>query len=85
MTAILVIFIIALVLSLVLSPLLRKFGIRFGAVDEPDELKVHTRSIARCGGMGIFLSFLLTLAVSSFFFKTSVSSLTDFDLEFARR
>jgi len=75
MTTILAIFIIALVLSLVLTPLLGKLGVRFGAVDEPEERKVHLRPIARCGGIGLFLSFLLTLVVGSLFFKTPVSDL----------
>lgn len=34
MTTILAIFVIALVLSLVLTPLLGRLGVRFGAVDE---------------------------------------------------
>jgi UDP-N-acetylmuramyl pentapeptide phosphotransferase/UDP-N-acetylglucosamine-1-phosphate transferase len=43
MTTILAIFVIALVLSLVLAPLASRFGLRYGAVDEPDERKVHSR------------------------------------------
>jgi len=75
MTTILAIFIIALVLSLVFTPLLKRLGLRFGAVDEPDERKLHTRPIARCGGVGILLAFLLSLSVSPLLFKTSVSGL----------
>jgi UDP-GlcNAc:undecaprenyl-phosphate GlcNAc-1-phosphate transferase len=73
MTTILAIFIIAFLFSLVLTPLLGKLGLRFGAVDEPDERKIHTKPITRCGGMGIFVSFFLTLAVGFLFFKTSLS------------
>lgn len=75
MTTILAIFAIALLLSLALTPLFKRLGPRFGAVDVPDERKLHTRSIARCGGVGIFLAFLLSLTVSSLFFDTPVSSL----------
>jgi len=78
MTTFLAIFSIAFLFSLVLTPLLAKLGRRFGAVDEPNERKVHSGQIARCGGVGIFVSFLLTLAVSSLFFKTSVSNLLVF-------
>jgi UDP-GlcNAc:undecaprenyl-phosphate GlcNAc-1-phosphate transferase len=75
MTTILGIFATALGLSLALTPLVKRLGLRFGAVDEPDERKLHTRPIARCGGVGIFLAFLLSLSVSPLFFKTSVSGL----------
>jgi len=83
MTTILAIFIIALVLSLVLTPLLGRLGVRFGAVDYPEERKVHTRYLARCGGVGIFLAYLLTLVVSSLFFKTAVSDLLVLDSQTA--
>jgi len=75
MTTILFIFSIALVVSLVLTPLLGKLGFRFGAVDEPNERKVHSKLIARCGGMGIFVSFFLALIAGSLFLETSVSRL----------
>ena len=71
MTTIFAIFIVAFVLSLVLTPLAGRLGIRFGALDEPEERKVYSRLIARCGGMGIFLSFLLALAVGSFLFRVN--------------
>ena len=83
MTTILAIFITALVLSLVLTPLAGRLGIRFGAVDYPEERKVHTSSLARCGGIGIFLSFLLTLFASSLFISTSVSGLLVLDSQMA--
>ena len=62
MTTILGIFAIALGLSLVLTPPLKRLGLRFGAVDEPDDRKLHTRPIARCGGVGIFLLFALFIS-----------------------
>ena len=55
MTTIFAIFIFALVLYLVLTPLLGKLGVRFGAVDEPEERKVHPRPIAWCDGMRVRL------------------------------
>ncbi|MFC1812262.1 glycosyltransferase family 4 protein [Thermodesulfobacteriota bacterium] len=67
MTTILVIFSIALILSLILSPQVRKLGIRFGALDLPEERKMHTRPIPRTGGLAIFLTFLLSLGISSLF------------------
>ena len=53
MTTILFVFIIALVLSLVLTPLAGRLGERFGALDVPSGRKVHTRPIPRCGGLAL--------------------------------
>jgi UDP-GlcNAc:undecaprenyl-phosphate GlcNAc-1-phosphate transferase len=64
MTTILFVFIIALVLSLVLTPLAGRFGERFGALDVPSERKEHTMPTPRCGGLAIVAAFLFTLALS---------------------
>ena len=63
MTTLLAIFFIALLLSLVLSPVIGRLGTRLGAVDLPGDRKVHTRPISRTGGAAIFLAFTLTLLV----------------------
>jgi UDP-GlcNAc:undecaprenyl-phosphate/decaprenyl-phosphate GlcNAc-1-phosphate transferase len=75
MTTQLAIFLISLALALVLTPLAGKVGTRLGAVDEPDERKVHTRPIPRFGGAAIVVSFLLTLSLASLFFHTNISDL----------
>lgn len=49
----------ALVLALLLTPLVKKLAIRMGAVDEPNERKVHQRVMPRMGGVAIYLSFAL--------------------------
>ncbi|MCC3379456.1 glycosyltransferase family 4 protein [Paenibacillus farraposensis] len=54
-------FIIALGLALLLTPLVKKFAVKVGAVDVPNARKVHTRIMPRLGGLGIFLAFLLSL------------------------
>ncbi|WP_018750007.1 glycosyltransferase family 4 protein [Paenibacillus sanguinis] len=54
-------FIVSLGLALGLTPLVKKFAIKFGAVDVPNARKVHTRIMPRLGGLGIFLSFVITL------------------------
>jgi len=63
MTTIITIFIIALVISLVLTPQAGKMGTRYGALDMPEKRKMHARPIPRTGGMAIFVTFLLTLLV----------------------
>ena len=67
MTSILAIFIFALVLSLVLTPLAGKLGERFGALDVPDHRKVHERPIPRSGGIAIFIAFFATIYFAGFF------------------
>jgi UDP-GlcNAc:undecaprenyl-phosphate GlcNAc-1-phosphate transferase len=73
MTTILATFMIALLLSLVLTPLAGRLGTRFGAIDMPGGRKVHSKPIPRCGGMAIFLAFILTLFISTLF-MTEVSN-----------
>ena len=78
MTTILATFVIALSLSLMLTPLARRLGIRLGAMDLPEERKIHTRPIPRTGGLAIFLVFLFTLLISSFF-NTDISNMLVMD------
>jgi UDP-GlcNAc:undecaprenyl-phosphate GlcNAc-1-phosphate transferase len=52
-------FIVALVGSLILStlatPLVRGLAIRWGAIDKPDERKIHLAPIPRLGGLAIWI------------------------------
>ncbi|MCJ7546640.1 MAG: undecaprenyl/decaprenyl-phosphate alpha-N-acetylglucosaminyl 1-phosphate transferase [Deltaproteobacteria bacterium] len=56
-------FVFALILSLYLTPVMRRAALQFGIVDRPDgKLKKHKKPIAYLGGVSIYLSFLLALA-----------------------
>ncbi len=68
------IFFVSLVISLVLTPLAKRFCTSCGALDMPADRKVHDRPIPRCGGLAIVLSFFLTLAIGSLF-VTSIADL----------
>jgi UDP-GlcNAc:undecaprenyl-phosphate GlcNAc-1-phosphate transferase len=58
-------FILSLILSLYLTPVMRRAALQFGIVDRPDgRLKTHSRPIPYLGGIAIYLSFLLALAFS---------------------
>ncbi len=50
-------FAISLALALVLTPLVKKFAHRIGAVDVPNHRKVHTRIMPRLGGLAIYAAF----------------------------
>ncbi|SDS97903.1 UDP-GlcNAc:undecaprenyl-phosphate GlcNAc-1-phosphate transferase [Paenibacillaceae bacterium GAS479] len=51
-------FVVALVLALVLTPLVKRFAIKVGAMDKPNARKVHTRIMPRLGGLAIYLAFI---------------------------
>lgn len=57
-------FIVSLGLALVLTPLVKKFAVKVGAVDVPDARKVHTRIMPRLGGLGIYLAFMIVLLLA---------------------
>jgi UDP-GlcNAc:undecaprenyl-phosphate GlcNAc-1-phosphate transferase len=61
----LVTFVISFILSLYLTPVMRKAALQFGIVDHPDgKLKKHKRPMPYLGGIAIYLAFLLALAFS---------------------
>jgi UDP-GlcNAc:undecaprenyl-phosphate GlcNAc-1-phosphate transferase len=61
-------FLLAFIVSLGLTPLVRKFARRRGMVDRPEARRVNTRTVARGGGVAIAVGFisvsLLMLAVN---------------------
>lgn len=48
-----------LISSLILVPIVKKIANHIGAIDYPNERKVHKKPIPRLGGLAIFLSFLI--------------------------
>jgi UDP-GlcNAc:undecaprenyl-phosphate GlcNAc-1-phosphate transferase len=58
-------FVMAVVLSLWLTPRMRQAALRFGIVDRPDgRLKQHREPVPYLGGLAIYLAFLLALSVT---------------------
>ena len=55
---------LAVVLSAVLTPLVRRYALKHGIVDQPDaKRKVHTKPIAYLGGLAIFVAFVIAVSV----------------------
>ncbi|WP_010094816.1 glycosyltransferase family 4 protein [Ornithinibacillus scapharcae] len=54
---------ICFVAALIITPYVIKLAFKIGAVDEPNERKVHTKAMPRLGGLAIFLSFMLGVLV----------------------
>ncbi|MGR6837138.1 glycosyltransferase family 4 protein [Syntrophomonas erecta] len=51
----------AFVVALVSMPLVIKLAFRLGAIDRPNQRKVHAKPMPRMGGMAIFLAFILVM------------------------
>ncbi len=54
-------FLISMVLSLVLVPIVRQQAMAGGLYDKPNERKIHTVPIPRLGGLAIWIAFMMTL------------------------
>jgi UDP-GlcNAc:undecaprenyl-phosphate GlcNAc-1-phosphate transferase len=58
-------FVFSFILSLYLTPVMRRAALQFGIVDKPDgKLKKHKKPMPYLGGIAIYLAFLLALALS---------------------
>lgn len=58
-------FLIALLASYILTPLVTKLAIRVGAMDAPDARKVHQSPIPRMGGLAIFVAFVVAVLATA--------------------
>lgn len=49
--------------SILITPLVKRLAIKIGAIDQPSDRKVHTKVMPRLGGLAIYISFLLGIAI----------------------
>ncbi|MDC3411830.1 glycosyltransferase family 4 protein [Terrihalobacillus insolitus] len=56
-------FLISAIVSISITPFIRKMAIKFGAMDKPDHRKAHTESMPRLGGLSIVIG-----AISGYLF-----------------
>ncbi len=54
----------AAILTALIVPIVRRLGLRWDLVDEPDPRKQHTRPMVRLGGVGIVIGFSLALTIT---------------------
>ncbi len=64
MTPFLFVFLISFSLSLLLTPLAAKLGLRLQMADEPGGRRQHAGRIARTGGIAIFISFVVGVLIT---------------------
>jgi UDP-GlcNAc:undecaprenyl-phosphate GlcNAc-1-phosphate transferase len=68
----LILYVSSFALALFLTPLLRKAAVKNGALDYPDDRKLHKQAVPRVGGIAIAISFLLPLALAYLFFRYEI-------------
>ncbi len=54
-------FIIALLVSFLLTPYVKKLAFKIGALDQPDHRKVHSTVMPRLGGLAIYCGFVVAV------------------------
>lgn len=66
------------VISVLITPLVKKLAIRIGATDQPNHRKVHQKVMPRMGGLAIFISFVVGMFIympdSEFFYPILIGS-----------
>lgn len=78
-----VIFITSIILSIILTPIVKKIAIKHGFVDLPDERKMHKEPVAYGGGIAIFISFFLTVIGGSAYLYFSGMQISSRDIRIA--
>jgi UDP-GlcNAc:undecaprenyl-phosphate GlcNAc-1-phosphate transferase len=73
MTTILFTFLIALIASLGLTPLVRRLARAAGLVDSPTERKIHLEAVPRIGGVALFAAFFSPFVLFAFFRPSSLA------------
>jgi UDP-GlcNAc:undecaprenyl-phosphate/decaprenyl-phosphate GlcNAc-1-phosphate transferase len=54
---------ICFITSILITPLVKRFAIKIGATDKPNQRKVHQKIMPRLGGLAIYISFIVGLLV----------------------
>jgi len=70
-TELFLLFLISLGLSLAFTPMARALGIKLGAMDIPDERKVHSEPIPRIGGLAVFFAFMFACCTGNRLFPNA--------------
>jgi UDP-GlcNAc:undecaprenyl-phosphate GlcNAc-1-phosphate transferase len=59
-------FFVAFIVTLLITPLVRKFAIVLGVVDQPGGRKIHTQPIAYLGGLAVFVGIMAGVFSAAF-------------------
>ena len=58
-------FLIAIIVSIIVTPAVIRFAAATGAMDKPDARKVHKKPIPRIGGLGIYAAFMVSIIITA--------------------
>ena len=53
----------AFLISILVTPLVKKIAYKIGAIDAPDKRKVHVKAMPRLGGLAIYLGFIIPMLI----------------------
>jgi UDP-GlcNAc:undecaprenyl-phosphate/decaprenyl-phosphate GlcNAc-1-phosphate transferase len=67
------IFVISLVSALLCTPLVKRWAIRMGVMDQPEERRIHSAPVPRLGGVAVLITLLITFAASAIIDRFFVS------------
>jgi UDP-GlcNAc:undecaprenyl-phosphate GlcNAc-1-phosphate transferase len=65
----------ALVIVVFVIPFVKRFAFRWGFIDTPDERKLHTKPLARLGGIAIYFGSIVALALFDRFYLSQLVSI----------
>lgn len=54
---------ICFITSIIITPIIKKFALKIGAVDKPNNRKVHQKIMPRLGGLAIYITFILGIVI----------------------
>ena len=57
-------FLLAMLVSFILTPYIKKLAFAIGALDKPDNRKVHKKIMPRLGGLAIYIAFMVAVLAS---------------------
>ncbi len=66
MAGYLIVFLVAAGVTFGLTPLVRRLAVRFGAIDQPSDRKLHVVPTPTMGGLAMWAGFLVAIGVSRF-------------------
>jgi UDP-GlcNAc:undecaprenyl-phosphate/decaprenyl-phosphate GlcNAc-1-phosphate transferase len=55
--------IVCFIISILITPLIKKLALIIGAIDKPNQRKVHQSTMPRLGGLAIFISFIVGMLI----------------------
>ena len=70
-------FLIAIIVSILVTPFVIRFAAATGAMDKPDARKVHNKPIPRIGGLGIYAAFMVSVIVTAIIIDIQGESLKE--------